>query len=65
MNFGYWILDWIPVAEYETVKRNVSYNYLFPLSVPLPMSFQIVIKGFCMPPFVSLHGASEKYEMYS
>ena len=53
-NFGYRILDWVPVAEYETVKYNISDNSLFPLSIPLSKSIQIVVKRCCMPPFASL-----------
>ncbi len=54
LNFAYRMLDWLPLAEYETVKVNVSNNYLFPHSIPLPKSIQIVIKRCCMPPFASL-----------
>ena len=54
LNFAYRMLDWLPLAEYETVKVNVSNNSLFPLCIPLPKSFQIVIKRCCMPPFASL-----------
>ena len=54
LNFAYRMLDWLPLAEYETVKVNVSNNSLFPHSIPLPKSVQIVIKRCCMPPFASL-----------
>jgi parallel beta-helix repeat protein len=54
LNFGYRILDWVPVAEYETVKYNISDNSLFPLSIPLSKSIQIVVKRCCMPPFALL-----------
>ena len=54
LNFAYRMLDWLPLAEYETVKVNVSNNSLFPLCIPLPKSIQIVIKRCCMPPFASL-----------
>ncbi len=54
LNFAYRMLDWLPLAEYETVKVNVSNNSLFPYSIPLPKSIQIVIKRCCMPPFASL-----------
>ncbi|CAB4038417.1 LON peptidase N-terminal domain and RING finger 3-like [Paramuricea clavata] len=54
LNFAYRILDWVPVAEYETVKYNISHNFLFPLSIPLSKSIQIVIRRCCMPPFASL-----------
>ena len=60
LNFAYRILDWLPLAGYETVEKNVSNNSLFPLSIPLPKSIQIVIKRCCMPPFVSLQPLTEK-----
>ena len=60
LNFGYRILDWVPVAEYETVECSVSHNSLFPLSIPLSKSIQIVVKRCCMPPFVSLAPLTEK-----
>ena len=54
LNFAYRMLDWLPLAKNETVKKNVSNNSLFPLSIPLPKSIQTMIKGCCMPPFASL-----------
>ena len=60
LNFAYRILDWVSVAEYETVKYNISHNSLFPLSIPLSKSIQIVVKRCCMPPFVSLAPLTEK-----
>jgi parallel beta-helix repeat protein len=60
LNFGYRILDWAPLAEYETVKCSFSNNSLFPLSIPLSKSIQIVVKRCCMPPFVSLAPLAEK-----
>jgi parallel beta-helix repeat protein len=60
LNFAFRILDWLPLAGYETVERNVSNNSLFPLSIPLPKSIQIVIKRCCMPPFVSLPALTKK-----
>ena len=60
LNFAYRILDWLPLAEYETVEKNVSNNSLFPLFIPLPKSIQIVIKRCQMPPFVSLQHLTEK-----
>ena len=54
LNFAYRMLDWLPLAECETVKVNVSKNSLFPLCIPLSKSIQIVIKRGCMPPFASL-----------
>ena len=60
LNFGYRILDWVPVAEYEAVKYDISHNSLFPLSIPLSKSIQIVVKRCCMPPFASLAPLTEK-----
>ena len=60
LNFGYRILDWVPVAEYEAVKYDISHNSLFPLSIPLSKSIQIVVKRCCMPLFVSLAPLTEK-----
>jgi parallel beta-helix repeat protein len=60
LNFGYRILDWVPVAECEMVKCSVSHNSLFPLSVPLSKSIQIVVKRCCMPPFALLPPLTEK-----
>ncbi len=54
LNFAYRMLDWLPLAEYETVKVNVSNSSLFPLFIPLPKPIQIVIQRCCMPPFASL-----------
>ena len=54
LNFAYRILDWLPLAECETVIKNVSNNSLFPLSIPLPKSIHIVIKRCCMPLYGSL-----------
>ncbi len=31
LNFAYRMLDWLPLAEYETVKVNVSNNSCFPI----------------------------------
>jgi hypothetical protein len=60
LNFGYRILDWLPLPEYETLRKNVSTNSLFPLPIPLPKTFQIEIKRCCMDPFVSLQSLTEK-----
>ena len=54
LNFAYRMLDWLPLAKYKTVKKNVSNNCLFPLSIPLPKPIQTVIKGCCMAPFASV-----------
>ena len=59
LNFAYRMLDWLPLSKYETVKRNVSNNSLFPLSIPLPKSIQTMIKGCCMAPFTSLQCLTE------
>jgi parallel beta-helix repeat protein len=59
LNIAYRILDWLPLARYETVEENVSNNSLFPLSIPLPKSFQVLIKRCCMPPFPSLPALTE------
>ena len=54
LNFAYRILDWLPSLEYETAKDNISSSCLFPLGIPLSMSFQKVIQRCCVPPFASL-----------
>ncbi len=59
LNFAYRMLDWLPLAKYETMKNNVSNNSLFPLSIPLPKSIQTMIKGCCMAPFASLQCLTE------
>ncbi|CAB4013304.1 Small glutamine-rich tetratricopeptide repeat-containing alpha [Paramuricea clavata] len=60
LNFAYRILDWLPLAGYETVERNVSNNFLFPLPIPLPKPFQLEIQRCSRPPFVSLEALTEK-----
>jgi tetratricopeptide (TPR) repeat protein len=60
LNFAYRILDWVPVAEYETVRYNISQNFLFSLSIPLSKSIQIVVKRCCMPLFASLAPLTRK-----
>ena len=60
LNFAYRTLDWVPSAEYETVKDNISSSYMFPLSIPLSKSIQRVIKRCCIPPFASLQPLTEK-----
>ena len=60
LNFAYRLLDWLPLSEYETVKKNISSSCLFPLSIPLLKSIQRVIKRYCIPPFASLHPLTEK-----
>ena len=54
LNFAYRTLDWLSSARYKTVKKILTNNSLFPLSIPLPKPVQIVIKECCMPPFASL-----------
>ena len=53
LNFAYRILDWLPLAGYETVEKNVSDDFLFPLPIPLPELFQMMIQRFCIPTFTS------------
>ena len=60
LNFAYRILDWLPLAEYETVKNNMLNSCLFPLSIPLSKSVQRVIKRCCIPPFASLQPLTGK-----
>ena len=60
LNFAYRILDWLPLAEYENVKKNISRSCLFPLRIPLLKSSQRVIKRHCIPPFASLHPLTDK-----
>ena len=60
LNFAYRILDWLPLAGYETVERNVSNNFLFPLPIPLPKPFQFEIQRCNRLPFVSLEALTEK-----
>ena len=49
LNFAYRVLDWIPLAEYEKVVENLSSDTLFPLPIPLPEIFQMLIKKYCKP----------------
>ena len=60
LNFAYRILDWLPLAEYETVKNNMLNSCLFPLRIPLSKSIQRVIKRCCIPPFASLQPLTDK-----
>ena len=60
LNFAYRTLDWLPLAEYETVKNNMLNSCLFPLGIPLSMSIQSVIKRCCIPPFASLQFLTDK-----
>ena len=60
LNFAYRTLDWLPSAEYETVKDNISSCYLFPLGIPLSKAIQRVIKRCCIPPFASIQPLNDK-----
>ena len=60
LNFASRILDWLPLAEYENVKKNILSSCLFPLRIPLLKSSQRVIKRHCIPPFASLHSLTDK-----
>ena len=60
LNFAYRILDWLPVAGYDMVEKNVSENFLFPLPIPLPELFRMMIQRFCEPTYISLERLTEK-----
>jgi hypothetical protein len=60
LNFAYRILDWLPVAGYDMVERNVSDDFLFPLPIPLPELFQMMIQRFSIPTFILLESLTEK-----
>jgi parallel beta-helix repeat protein len=60
LNFAYRILDWLPSAGYEKVEKNVSDNLLFPLQIPLPELFQMMIQQFCIPTFILLEPLTKK-----
>jgi hypothetical protein len=62
LNFAYRIVDWLPLAGYETVENNVSDDILFPLPIPLPELFQMMIQRFCIPAFILLESLTEKYD---
>ena len=49
LNFAYRILDWLPLAGYERVEKDVSDNLLFPLPIPIPQLFQMMIQQFSIP----------------
>jgi parallel beta-helix repeat protein len=49
LNFAYRILDWLPLAGYETIEKDVSDNLLFPLPIPIPQLFQTMIQQFSIP----------------
>ena len=60
LNFAYRMLDWLPLAEYETVRNNMLNSCLFPLSIPLSKSVERVIKRCCIPRFASLQPLTGK-----
>jgi parallel beta-helix repeat protein len=60
LNFAYRILDWLPVAGYDMVEKNVSDDFLFPLPIPLPELFQMMIQRFWIPTFILLESLTEK-----
>ena len=62
LNFAYRILDWLPLAGYETVEKNVSDDFLFPLPVPLPELFQMMIQRLCIPTFTLLESLTENLD---
>ena len=49
LNFAYRVLDWIPFKGYEKVVQDLSSDSLFPLPIPLPEIFQMLIKNYCKP----------------
>ena len=48
-NFAYRLLDWTSLEGYEKIIENLSSDTLFPLPIPLPEIFQMVIKKYCKP----------------
>jgi chitinase len=42
------------------VEKNVSDDFLFPLPIPLPELFQMMIQRFCIPTFILLESLTEK-----
>ena len=60
LNFAYRILDWAPLSNCDTIKRNLSDRCLSPPIVPLPKWLQIGIKQCCLPPMSSLEALDEK-----
>ena len=49
LNFGYRLFDWTPLEGYEKIIENLSSDTLFPLPIPLPEIFQMVIQKYCKP----------------
>ena len=60
LNFVYRILDWLPLSEYDPVKKNIFSSCLIPLGIPLSKAIQRVIKRCCIPPFASLQPLTDK-----
>ena len=60
LNFAYRVLDWTPLEEYEKVVQDLSSDSFFPLPIPLPELFQMVIKNYCKPSFHSLESLTEE-----
>ena len=54
LNFGYRVLDWIPLTECKAVNKSISNKSLFRHPIPLPKSLQIIVKRHCAPPFALL-----------
>ena len=60
LNFAYRVLDWTPLEGYEKVVQNLSSDSLFPLPIPLPELFEMLIKRYCKPSFNSLESLIEE-----
>ena len=60
LNFAYRVLDWTPLEGYEKVVQDLSSDTLFPLPIPLPEIFQMLIKRYCKPSFNSLESLTEE-----
>ena len=60
LNFAYRVLDWTPLEGYEKVVQNLSSDSLFPLPIPLPELFEMLIKRYCKPSFNSLESLTEE-----
>ena len=58
LNFAYRVLDWIPLAVYEILSKNVK--TIFPLEIPLPKTFQFAIQQRCIPSFLSFESLADK-----
>ena len=60
LNFAYRVLDWTPLEGYEKVVENLSSDSIFPLQIPLPELFEMLIKRYCKPSFNSLESLTEE-----